>query len=79
MKAKADLPHGEWGLLFERELVPFGRTTAARLMAIAEHPVLSNVAHVQHLPVVSEASTVLAIRGPLPAEQGCRALDGLAH
>ena len=50
LKAKNDLVHGEWGRLFEDELVPFGRQTAFRLMAIADHPQLSNVAHAQHFP-----------------------------
>lgn len=50
LKAKADLVHGEWGRMFSDELVPFSRQTAFRLMAIAEHPQLSNVTHVQHLP-----------------------------
>lgn len=50
VKAKADLAHGEWGRLFADELVPFSINTAQRLMKIAEHPQLSNAAHVQHLP-----------------------------
>ncbi len=50
VKAKSDLAHGEWGRMFEDELVPFSRQTAFRLMAVAEHPQLSNVAHGQHLP-----------------------------
>lgn len=50
VKAKADLAHGEWGRLFEDELVPFSINTAQRLMAVSQHPVLSNTAHGQHLP-----------------------------
>ena len=50
VKAKADLAHGEWGRLFEDDLVPFGQRTADRLMAIARHPVLSNSTHVSNLP-----------------------------
>lgn len=50
IKAKADLPHGEFGRLFADHLVPFGHGTATRLMAIAQHPVLSNVAHAPSLP-----------------------------
>jgi hypothetical protein len=50
VKAKGDLEHGEWGRLFEDGLVPFTQNTAQRLMLIAEHPQLSNTAHVQHLP-----------------------------
>lgn len=45
--AKAALPHGEWLPLLDD--LPFHRSTAARLMAIAEDPRLSNDAHVQHL------------------------------
>jgi hypothetical protein len=50
VKAKADLPHGEWGRLFEDGLVPFSIDTAQRLMAIAMHPALSNAAHARYLP-----------------------------
>jgi hypothetical protein len=50
VKAKADLAHGEWGRLFKEELVPFSQNTAGRLMAVAEHPVLTNSAHAQNLP-----------------------------
>jgi hypothetical protein len=50
MQAKADLTHGEWCRLFEAGLLPFSRSTAFRLMSIAEHNVIGNVAHVQHLP-----------------------------
>jgi hypothetical protein len=41
--------HGAWANMIENDL-PFDRTTAHRLMAIARHKVLSSVAHVQHLP-----------------------------
>ena len=47
--AKAALSHGEFTPMVENSL-PFGRQTAFRLMAIAEHSILSNVTHVQHLP-----------------------------
>lgn len=50
VKAKADLPHGEFGRLFDDQLVPFGSRTAARLMAIAQHPILSNETHASTLP-----------------------------
>lgn len=50
VKAKADLPHGEWGRMFEDKLVPFSQNTAGQLMKIAEHPKLSNSVHAQNLP-----------------------------
>ncbi len=50
VKAKADLEHGEWGRLFEDELLPFGQGSAERLMKIAEHPQLSNSANSPILP-----------------------------
>ena len=50
IKAKAALPHGEFGRLFHEGLVPFTQNTADRLMAIAKHPALSNSAHAQNLP-----------------------------
>jgi len=50
VKAKADLAHGEWGRLFQDELVPFTINTAQRLMVISQHPTLSNTAHAQYLP-----------------------------
>jgi hypothetical protein len=49
-KAKADLVHGEWGRMFNDELIPFGPNTAQRLMAIAANPELSNTAHAPFLP-----------------------------
>jgi hypothetical protein len=48
-KAQIDIGEGK----FEAEVLPelpFSRSTAYRLMAIASHKVLSDVAHVRHLP-----------------------------
>ena len=47
--AKAALPHGEWGAMIERDL-PFKRSTAFRLMAIAKDERLQMVPTGQHLP-----------------------------
>jgi hypothetical protein len=49
VEAKAQVDHGEWTRLIESEL-PFDRTTAFRLITIAQHPIVSNVANWQHLP-----------------------------
>ena len=50
IQAQDDLvQHGEWDTLVETDL-GMDRSTAFRLMAIAKHPVLSNVAHAQHFP-----------------------------
>jgi hypothetical protein len=46
--AKTSLKHGEFGNMVEE--LPFTARTAQRLMAIAEHPVLSNATHVSDLP-----------------------------
>lgn len=54
--AKESLPHGAWCRLFPEDADPvarpirFSRQKAFRLMAIAQHPVLSNVTYMQHLP-----------------------------
>ena len=47
-KAKGALKHGEWIKMLET--VPLERSKAAMLMKIADHEVISNVEHVQHLP-----------------------------
>src|SRR5262245_19184879 len=39
--AKTQLAHGEFGEMIERDL-PFGSRTAQRLMAVAQHPSISN-------------------------------------
>ena len=46
---KADLPHGAFTEMVETDLF-FSTRTAQRLMAIAEHPSLSNPTHVSDLP-----------------------------
>jgi hypothetical protein len=48
-QAKTELKHVEF-LDMVKDDLPFDRTTAFRLMAIAENPVIANVAHVHHLP-----------------------------
>lgn len=48
--AKGALPYGEFCRMFTEHLVPFDRHAAAKLMRVAAHPVLSNVALVPHLP-----------------------------
>jgi hypothetical protein len=50
IEAKAKLEHGEWERMFDDELLPFGARTARRLMAIANHPILSNRTHASDLP-----------------------------
>src|SRR5262245_48220415 len=49
IEAKESVAHGEWIKIFEGNK-PFSRYTADKLMAIARHPVLANVAPGQHLP-----------------------------
>jgi hypothetical protein len=49
IQAKDGLERGQWLQMIQAEL-PFNQRTAQRLMAIAQHPVLSNTTHVSHLP-----------------------------
>lgn len=49
VQAKAQLKHGEFEAMIEADL-PFGTSTARRLMAVAQHPELSNRAHGHVLP-----------------------------
>ena len=49
-RAKAELGHGNFQTLFQDRKVPFGERTAQRLMAIAEHPILTNPTHASALP-----------------------------
>jgi hypothetical protein len=54
--AKEACEHGEFLRLFKghenavSDPLPFSENTSQRLMAVASHEVLSNAAHVQHLP-----------------------------
>lgn len=48
-QAKDALPHGEFTAMIETQL-PFGASTAQRLMMVARDERLTNPAHVQHLP-----------------------------
>jgi hypothetical protein len=41
--------HGAWASMVRNDL-PFSRSTATKLMAIARHPVLSSGSHVNRLP-----------------------------
>ena len=47
--AKAELPHGDFQRMVEREL-PFGARTAQKLMTIASDHRLTNTTHASHLP-----------------------------
>jgi N6-adenosine-specific RNA methylase IME4 len=49
IQAKAELEHGEFGVMIANDL-PFSRPTAFRFMAIAQNPVLSSDTHAQRLP-----------------------------
>jgi hypothetical protein len=49
-EAKDELDHGEFYKMFANKEVPFSQRTAQMLMAIAEHPILSNANHGSHLP-----------------------------
>lgn len=49
IQLKRETDHGQWMKLCEDKL-PFGDVTARKLMAIAEHPVISNRSHINDLP-----------------------------
>ena len=49
IEAKQQIPHGEFIPMIEEDL-PFGRSTADKLMSIARNRILSNAEHVPHLP-----------------------------
>lgn len=50
IEAKAALPHGAFLQMLEDEELPFGASTAQRLMAVARDRRLSNAAYLQYLP-----------------------------
>lgn len=49
IRAKQELDHGEFGKMIAQSL-PFGASTAQRLMIVAADSWITNPAHVQHLP-----------------------------
>src|SRR4051794_16228364 len=49
VRAKADLEHGEFLAMVERDL-PFGPRFAQMLMRVANDPKLTNANHASHLP-----------------------------
>jgi len=49
IEAKDIVDEGKWVEIF-KDNKPFSRQTAFRLIAIAQHSILANVAHAQHLP-----------------------------
>lgn len=66
--AKAALPHGKFTPMIETQL-PFGARTAQRLMAIAEHPWLSNPTHGSLLPPCWRTISELAVLTPEQLEE----------
>ncbi len=71
IQAKAQLVHGEFGLLVEQDL-PFSWRTANRFIVIAENPVLANSTHGSNLPTSWRTLSELA---KLPEEILEEALD----
>jgi hypothetical protein len=64
--AKDELPHGEWGKIFDNDELPFTQSTAQKLMKIANDPVLSNPEYIPYLP---PAWSVLYQLTPLETHQ----------
>jgi hypothetical protein len=83
VEARERLPHGEFGRLFRDHetpvdgAVPFSRSWAFRLMAIASHEVVANVAHAQQLP---PDLTALYALSRLPVDELRQAIEaGRVH
>lgn len=72
-EAKLALDHGEFLSMVANDL-PFGASTAARLMKVAADERLSNPAHVQHLP--ASWGTLYEISKLSPAQFDARIADG---
>lgn len=49
IEAQNELEHGQWGDMVSLKL-PFNLRTAQKLIAVAQHPILSNASHATHLP-----------------------------
>ena len=64
-EAKTALAPAEYDRLFNERLVPFGRSSANQLIAIASHAVLANPTHAAVLPT---AWTILGVLAGIPAE-----------
>jgi hypothetical protein len=73
LKAKDELPHGEFLPMIERDLT-CGERKAQLLMRIARHPVLSDPQHAAHLPPNWTTLDVLA-SPDFPAERLKRAIE----
>jgi hypothetical protein len=65
-KTRKEVPHGQWGRLFEGPHAPFSSRTALMLMDIAEHALLSNPKHASDLPC---SWYCLFLLSRLPAER----------
>ena len=50
VQARESAEHGEWGEIFEKRKVPFGKRTAQRLMQLSRNDLISDATHVSHLP-----------------------------
>jgi hypothetical protein len=77
LRAKEQLPHGQWISMFESQKMKFGLRTAEMLMRVALHPVLRNSKYSSSLP---SAWSILYLLSQLPAdvvEQGI--LSGAIH
>ena len=76
IELQASCEHGEWGKIIDERL-PFNRRTAQKLMAIANHPLLSNASRASHLP---PSWSILAEIAALDTEQIEQAIDtGIIH
>ena len=83
LRAKENLPHGQWGRLFKghrhavKQPVPFGERVAQRYMEIAEHEALANPSNWTVLPakpsILRELATIEAI------ELNAMIADGRVH
>ncbi len=65
IRAKADLPHGQWGSMFENGKLSFSLRTAEILIQIARHATLRDPKYSSHLP---QSWSVLHVLAKLPGE-----------
>jgi hypothetical protein len=75
VKAKAALPPGEFGEMIKRYL-PFTSRAAQKLMKLSRNPVLSDAAHVPHLPAHWGTLVALDTLALSPAELTAKIHDG---
>ena len=65
LRAKEQLPHGQWLSMWESRRMQFGVRTAEMLMRVARHPTLRDPKNISSLPV---SWSILYVLSQLPAD-----------